>query len=174
MINVRFRVGQEFVSHSNFVKTLKFELFFYEHKGRALRKRMKDITPEQEATSLEELRKEVDQELESITPERGRELLQEVRVFLLPRWDISSTIVFDNFKKRGDKTLHLTEEASDKMYSSSGYNPDERTLLIWELYPQDKRPTIINNPSQVFGNLMVHIVGDINPIETIELNINVA
>lgn len=46
--------------------------------------------------------------------------------------------------------MHLTKEASDKMYSRLGYNLDEATLLIWALYPQDKIPNIINNPSQMF------------------------
>lgn len=86
---------------------------------------MKNITTEQEENALEELRKEVDQELEVITPVRGRELLQEVGFFILLGWDISYSIVFDSFKRRGDKTWNLTEEASDKMYFGLGYNLDE-------------------------------------------------
>lgn len=54
--------------------------------------------------------------MQSITLERGRELLQDAGVLILPGWDMSSTIVFDNFKKRGDTTMNLSEEASDKKY----------------------------------------------------------
>lgn len=122
---------------------------------------------------MKELKKEIDKEMESIIPERGRELLQEVGVLLLPRWDISSTIVFDSFRKRGDKTINLTNEASDKMYSRSGYNPYEATLLIWSLYPHEKRPAVIDNPNRMFGHLLVQRVGDTNPMETTELNVNV-
>lgn len=58
---MRVKVKKVFVSDSDFVKTL-----------------------EKEAATLEELRKEVDQELESITPGRGREIIQEVEILLLP------------------------------------------------------------------------------------------
>lgn len=112
--------------------------------------------------------------MESITPERGRELLQEVGIFLFHKWDISSAIVFDSSRKRGDKKMNLTDEESDKIYSRSRYNPNEATLLIWSLYPHDKRPVVIDNPNQMFGNLLVQRVGDTNPMDTVELSVNVA
>lgn len=55
-----------------------------------------------------------------MTPERGRSLLKEARGMILPRWDISSAIVFENFLKRKNKDLQLIDEASDKVYTGSG------------------------------------------------------
>lgn len=107
---------------------------------------MLEITSEQEAIVLEELRKEVDKEMEFIIPDRGRELLKGVGVFLLPRSYISDTIVFDSFRSREDKKMNLWEEASDKIYSRLGFDPDQVALWIWAFYPQDKRLAIIDNP----------------------------
>lgn len=35
--------------------------------------------------------------------------------------------------KRKNKALQLTIEASDKVYTRSGYNPDNATLQMWAL-----------------------------------------
>lgn len=78
---------------------------------------------------MKELQEEFDWEMEGITHERGREFLQEAGVMLLPKWDISSTIIFDSFMSE-NKTLQLTNEASDKIYVGSGYNPNNATLQI--------------------------------------------
>lgn len=68
-----------------------------------------------------------------MTPERGRELLQEASVVIFPRWDISSTIVFDNFVTNKDKRMKLSPKVVDIIYIRSGFNPDNTTLLIWLL-----------------------------------------
>lgn len=41
------------------------------------------------------------------------------------------------------------------------------------MYPSEKRPSIIDNPRKRFGNILVQRVGDTNPMETTELNVNV-
>lgn len=61
----------------------------------------------------------------------------------------------------------------DKIYTRSRFNPDKKTLLIWALYPLDKRPRFIDI-GKVFGHLMVQRVDDTNPMETASLNVNMA
>lgn len=83
---------------------------------------------------------------------------------LLLGWDINLAIVFDSFLKRENKALQLIGEASDKIYTGSGYNPDNTTLQIWALYPLGKRPSLIDNHDQIFGHLLVQRVGDIGQV----------
>lgn len=78
---------------------------------------MKDINPEKEAYTLKELQLEIDREMKHMTAKRGRALLKEVGVMLLPGYHINSTIVFDNLLERKNKTLHLTYEVGDKIYT---------------------------------------------------------
>lgn len=119
---------------------------------------MKDIDPKKEAYALKELQHEIDREMKHMTTERGRELLKEVGVMLLSGWDISSTIVFDSFLKIKNETLHLINEVGVKIYTTPGFNPNNTTIQIWELYPPGKKPSLVDH-DQIFGHLLVQRVG---------------
>lgn len=138
------------------MQTPKFKSFIYEYEGRLIRERLKDIDTEKEAYALKELQHEVEREMRNM--ERGRALLQEARVMILPSWDISSAIVFEIFLKRKNKTLQIMNEASDRVYIGSGYNPDNTTLQIWALYPPGKKSSLIDH-DHIFGHLLVQRVG---------------
>lgn len=45
-------------------------------------------------------------------------------------------------------------------------------LLQWALYPRNKGPNLVDT-KKMFGHLMVQRVGEMDPLETTDLNVNV-
>lgn len=42
----------------------------------------------------------------------------------------------------------------DKLFIGSEYDPDQKALLQWAIYPKDKRPILVDT-EEAFGHLMV-------------------
>jgi len=95
--DIRHSASKKFVSDNDFVKTPEFKAFLYEYKGKQTRENIKHATPESETEAFKELQTDTDKDMETITFQRGRELLEEVGVMLVSGWDMTYAIVFDDF-----------------------------------------------------------------------------
>lgn len=84
-----------------------------------------------------------------------------------------STLLFDGFLKKQDPNKQIMLEEIDKIFMGSGYDPDQKALIIWALYLKEKRPILVDT-DQVFGHLMVQRVGKTNPRIIAKLNMDVA
>lgn len=108
-----------------------------------------------------------------MTPKRGRKILEDVGVLIFLGWDLNSALVFDSFLHYVDAKLKLSLEGVTQVYMGSMYNCDEHSMLIWSLYPPQKRPMIIDT-HKAFGHIMTMKVGETNPIVIVDLGVNVA
>lgn len=54
----------------------------------------------------------------------------------------------------------------------SRYDPNEEEMLLWALYPPNKRTKIID-VDKVFGHMMRLKAGEVNPIVTDDLGIDI-
>lgn len=61
----------------------------------------------------------------------------------------------------------------ESVYTGSRYDPGQKPLLQWAIYPRDKRPLIMD-PDEMYATLSVYQVGKSDPMETTMLNLNVA
>lgn len=86
---------------------------------------------------------------------------------------MSSAMLFDNFVKSTNNENILLPHDVYCVYSRSCFHPEEEKILQWALYPKRKMPILVET-NKVFGHLMVQKVRETDPLETIDLNVNVA
>lgn len=51
------------------------------------------------------LKEDIKKEVENMTPARGRQLLNEAGIMVLPGWDLSVSYIFDSIIKSGKKDI---------------------------------------------------------------------
>lgn len=47
------------------------------------------------------LKEDIKKEVENMNPKIGRQLINEARIMILPRWDLSASYIFDSLIKYG-------------------------------------------------------------------------
>lgn len=135
---------------------------------------MENITPSNEEQLLNNnLKSSVEEEMKSMTPKKGRKLLEDAGVMIFPGLDLNSTLVFDSFLKNSNATHKLTPEGVTNIYAGSKYNPNDRSLMIWAMYPPHKKFFVINTEKD-FGHVMTLKFGEVDPMAIAEIGINVA
>ncbi|XP_059066216.1 uncharacterized protein LOC131857558 [Cryptomeria japonica] len=60
-----------FVSDDQFIKSKEFKSFMYHFKGKKLREAVPNVTPENESKMMKRLKKDIDTEVETMTPQKG-------------------------------------------------------------------------------------------------------
>lgn len=86
--------------------------------------------------------------------------MDKVGCIILHGWDVSSAISFDNLRRNEKINIKLSQEAMDKLYFLSGFNPYDEINVIWSLYLYKKRPITIEDLNQIVGHLVVHRLAD--------------
>lgn len=108
-----------------------------------------------------------------MTLETGRKLLEDAGVLILPRWDMNSALVFDIFLHNIDAKHKLSPDCVTQLYMGSLYNSNKHSMLIGSLYPPNKKPIVIDT-LKAFRHIMTLNIGEINPIVTVDLGVNIA
>lgn len=57
---------------------------------------------------------------------------------------MNSALVFDSFLHDIDAKHKLSLEGVTQVYMGSLYNPDKHSMLVWSLYPPNKKPMVID------------------------------
>lgn len=107
------------------------------------------------------LKEDIKREVEKMTLERGRKLLNEVGIMDLPGWDLSASYTFDCLIKSGKKHMKLDVQGVKDVIIGSRFVENKKSILLWDLYPPHRRPQIIDI-DQVFEHLINLKVGVIN------------
>lgn len=107
-----------------------------------------------------------------MTLERGRKLLNEEGLMVLPSWDLSASI-FGSLIKSGKKDMKLDVQGVKDVIIRSRLVEDEKSMLLWALYPPHKSPQIID-VDQDFGHLMTLKVGVIDPNKVARKKVDLA
>lgn len=140
----RLEEHSTFVADDAFVKSKEFKSFLYNFKGKRLRESIPHITPKNEAELLKRLKEDIEAELVTMTPQKGRQLLEKVGVILFPGWDLSASFIFDSLLHSNNKDFKLDIQGINNVFIGSRFDQDEEALLLWALYPSNKRPKIID------------------------------
>jgi len=119
------------------------------------------------------LKVEVEKEMEDMTPEKGRELLRESSVMIFLGLDLNSTLVFDSFLHSNNTKHKLSSEGVAEVYTGTKYNPDENSLMIWALYPPNKKLAIIDT-EKAFDDVVTLKARETDLVVIVELGVNVA
>jgi len=145
----------------------------YKSKGKEIRESVDDVMANNERQLIDMLKIIMDNELKTMTPSKGRQLLNEASVMIFPSLDINSSLVFDSFLHNTNGKYKLILEDVTEVYMGTKYNNNENSLMIWALYPPHKKTTIIDI-EKTFGHVMTLKVGETDPLITIDIGINVA
>lgn len=92
--------------------------------------------------------------MKEMTPERGRLLLKDAGILIYSRWDMRSALLFDSFLKKQGPNKQIMSDVIDKIFMGLGYDLDQKVLMLWALYPKEKR-TLLVDIDEAFGHLMV-------------------
>lgn len=123
--------------------------------------------------SLNKLQESIDEEMKTITPTKVRQMLKDVGTIIYPSWNMKGALMFDTYAKSVGKENFKLPENIDTVYNGSGYDPGQKALLQWAMYPRDRRPLRIDL-DELFATLTIQQVGMNNPMETAMLILNVA
>ncbi|XP_059067618.1 uncharacterized protein LOC131858403 [Cryptomeria japonica] len=140
------------------------------YKGTLVKANTEGNTKEEKLKILQE---EIDQAMKEMTLERGRLLLKDARILIYSGWDMRSALLFDSFLKKQGPDKQIMPDVIYKIFMGSGYDPDQKALMLWALYPKEKMPLLVDI-DEAFGYLMVQQVGKTNPRVTAKLNLGVA
>lgn len=172
-IDERMIENVSFVSDDQFIKSKEFKSFLYHLKGKKLREAVPNITPENEAEMKKRLKEDIDAEVETMTPQKGRQVLVEAGIIVFPGWDLSASFIFDSLLNSDNKDMKLNIQGVKYIFIGSRYDPNEEEMLLWALYPPKKRPKIID-VDKAFGHMMTLKVGEVDPMITADIGINVS
>lgn len=172
-IDERMIEHTSFVSDDQFIKSKEFKSFLYHFKGKKLREAMPNITPENEEEILQKLKANIDVEMETMIPQRGRQLLVEAGIILFPGWDLSASFIFDSLLHADNKDFKLNVQGVNGIFIGSRYDLDEQAMLLWALYPPNKRPKNID-VDKAFGHMMTLQVGEVDPMVIADIGINIS
>lgn len=92
---------------------------------------------------------------------------------MFPGWDLSASFIFDSLLHSDRKDVKLDIQGVNDIFIGSRYDTNEEEIFLWVLYPPNKRPKIIG-VDKAFGHMMKLKVGELNPIVTTDLGIDIA
>lgn len=162
-----------FVSNDQFIKSKEFKSFLYHFKGKKLREAVPNITLENEAEMKWRLKEDINAEVENMIPQKGRKLLVEAGIILFPGWDLSASFVFDTLLHVDNRDMKLDIQGVNDIFIGSRYDPNGEEMLLWALYPPNKRPKIID-VAKYFGHMMKLKVGEVDPMVTADIGIDIS
>lgn len=122
----------------DFIASLEFMSFLYRIKGKSIKENVDEVNTSNERQLSVTLENEVAQEMDLMTPKKGRKLLKDVNVLIFPGWDMNSALIFNNFFHDVGAKHKLSPEGVTQVYMGSLYNPDKHAMQIWSLYPPRK------------------------------------
>lgn len=172
-IDERMAEHVSFVSDDHFIKSKECKSFLYHFKGKKLREAVPNVTPDNEVEMMMRLKKDIDIEVETMTSQRGRQLLVEAGIIVFPGWDLSASFIFDSLLHSANKDMKLNIQGVQDIFIGSRYDPKEEEMLLWALYPPNKRPKIID-VDKTFGHMMTLKVGEVDPIVIADMGINIS
>ena len=124
------QASHEFLSDDNFVKSRAFYQFAWRSNiGRfdeGCNKLKSEHLEIEDVAIQSEIKDEMFQELQNLTPKEGREMVRTSNVLLLPNWDTTNALVFNSISNK----LDILDRNKQEVKNAS-FNVDQDTLLIW-------------------------------------------
>lgn len=170
--NSRLEEFSAFVVDDVFIHSKEFKTFLYNFEGKKFRDSIPNIMPDNEGELLKRLKEEIDAEITTMTPQKGRQLLIEAGVILFPGWDLNASFIFNSLLHSENKEFKLDIQGVNDVFIGSRFGQDEESLRLWDLYPPHKRPKIID-VDKAFGHMMKLRVGEIDPIVSIDIGVDI-
>ena len=108
------------------------------------------------STIEEVVKDELTRIFDNITLEDSRALLKDVRILILPEWDIANAMIFDDVRREG-QTRYRIEEDATQAHRGLKYIADHNALVLWPL--QKENGSITQEKINKARSLMVYRVG---------------
>lgn len=80
---------------------------------------------------------------ETMTPTEARELVHRSGMILVLGWDIERTFVLDQMRRQ-DKEISYESSSSEGLKRGSRLNIDTKTLVLWSVSPDTKKPKMMD------------------------------
>ena len=84
----------------------------------------------EESTIEEVVKDELTKSFDNITPKVGRALLKDVKILILPEWDIANAMVFDAMRREGQKRYRKEKEVQ-QAHKGVKFSEDHKALVMW-------------------------------------------
>ena len=89
-----------------------------------------------------------------MTPAEARELVNRNGVILIPNQDIEKAFVLDQMRRQ-DKAISYEAIGSEGLKRGSSFNVDTKTLVVWSIAPNTKKPKMMDIQETTQGNMIV-------------------
>ena len=124
-------------------------------------KRLKIEHPEMDEAGIQrQIKGEMIEELQSISPEEGRKMVKTSNVLLLPGWDIADALVFNYVSSR----LALQNQ-NEENFQGTAFIEDQAALVSWSLRRGSITASLQSNESGLMGSLIVRRVADTSLVQ---------
>ena len=91
-----------------------------------MRQNIQNISPENEKELMKNLKEYIKREVEHMTLERGRKLLNEARVLIMPSSNFSASYIFDSLIKSGKIDMKVDVKGVKDVIIGSRFVEDEK------------------------------------------------
>ena len=89
-----------------------------------------------------------------MTPTKAKELVHRSGMILIPNWDIEKAFVLDQLRRQ-DKIISYEAIGSDGFKRGSRFNVDTKTLAVWSVAPNTKKPKMMDISVTAQGSMIV-------------------
>lgn len=113
------------------------------------------------------------EQFKSITLDKGRKLVSQAGVLLLPEWDIADAVAF-NAIMQSKHPMQNSEEEVKEALQDSAFSEEYETLAIWALAPQGRKPNVADISLSLMGGLIIKRASKTSTTEATSLTLNVA
>ena len=94
---------------------------------------------------------------ETMTLVEAKELVHMSGMILISNWDIEKAFVLDQMRRQ-DKDISYEASGIEGMKRGSGFNVDTKTLVVWSVSLDTKKPKMMDIQEIGKGNMIVWIV----------------
>lgn len=117
---------------------------------------MKIEHPKMDEVSIQnQVKEQMMQKFQSITPKEGRQMIKASNILLLPNWDIANALIF-NFTSN---KLEL-QYPNKKEFAGIVFSNDQDDLVMWLLRRGTKAISSQPDDSGLVGNIIVRRVAE--------------
>ena len=165
------QASHQFLSDDNFIKSRAFQQFAWRVSMNIFEEKCKKLKTEHpemdEAAIQSQIKGEMIEELQSISPEEGRKMVKTSNVLLLPGWDIADALVFNSVSSR----LALQNQSKEN-FQGTAFIEDQAALVSWSLRRGSRTASLQSDESGLMGSLIVRRVAETSHVQAAHWNVD--
>lgn len=165
------KANQQFLSDDSFVKSRAFHQFACRENMNSSKERCKNLKTkhqEMDESSIQnEIKEQMIQYFQSITPEEGRQMVKAANILLQPNLDIDDALIFN------DVSIFLgLQDPNKKKFLGTSFSNDQDALLMWSLRRESRTISSQPNDLGLIENIILRRVADISHVQEAHMNVD--